>query len=127
MAFVAVVKMLSSSSAGRSSGASDATVNADCVDSLDALDVLSRLDFAFLGAGLFRCSLTRAKKGHSGERLKCSSLPKLTSANCGKRDQGAYIGLSEFSHPSRARLQYAQVAISSYSGVGVYFHPASTI
>jgi hypothetical protein len=37
-----------------------------------------------------------------------------------------YNGLSPGSHPSNAKPQYVQVAISSYSGVGVYFHPAST-
>lgn len=39
----------------------------------------------------------------------------------------AYSGLSTFSHPSRAKLQYVHVAMSSDSGVGVYFQPASTI
>jgi hypothetical protein len=38
-----------------------------------------------------------------------------------------YNGLSSFSHPSRASSQYVHVAISSLSGVGVYFQPASTI
>ena len=38
-----------------------------------------------------------------------------------------YIGLSDGSQPSRASEQYVQVAISSNSIVGVYFHPESTI
>jgi hypothetical protein len=37
------------------------------------------------------------------------------------------MGLSDGSHPSRANEQYVQVAISSNSIVGVYFHPESTI
>ena len=66
-----------------------------------------------------------AKKEHSGDRLKCSSLTKSAYEE-GAKDQ-IYIGLSDGSHPSKARLQYVQVAMSSPSIVGVYFHPESTI
>lgn len=54
VAFVAVVRVLSSSPAGRSvtDGASEATVNEDCVDSLEAFDVLSLLALVLLAAGL---------------------------------------------------------------------------
>jgi hypothetical protein len=45
----------------------------------------------------------------------------------GKSKLKAYSGLSDGSHPSNASWQYVHVAISSYSKVGVYFQPASTI
>jgi hypothetical protein len=69
---VAVVTILSSSSAGRSSieGASDAMVNADCVDTLEALDALGFLVFVdFVAVLLPSWALKRAKKAQSGERL----------------------------------------------------------
>ena len=125
--FVAVVRTLSSSSAGRSpsDGASEATVNVDCVESLEAFDTL--LAFVLLAAGLCLWTLTSLKKGQSGDRLKCSSLLQSELyLKMQSQTLQTYSGLSDGSHPSRAKEQYVQVAVSSHSGVGVYFHPAST-
>lgn len=77
VALVAVVRILSPSSAGRSAneGASEAIVNADCVESLETFEILPFLDFVRFAAGLFVWLLMRVKKAQSDERLKCSSLP----------------------------------------------------
>lgn len=54
-------------------------------------------------------------------------VPALVSNFHKSQPTEAYSGLSTFSHPSKAKSQYVHVAISSLSGVGVYFQPASTI
>lgn len=75
VAFVAVVRTLSPSSAAKSRTecASDAIVSCDCVESLEAFE--ARLALVRFAAGLL-VWLTRVKKEQSDERLKCSSLPR---------------------------------------------------
>jgi hypothetical protein len=74
VAFVAVVRMLSPSSAGRSAidAVSEAIVKADWVETLETLEALPFLDLVRFGLGLWL--FMRTKKAQSEERLKCSSL-----------------------------------------------------
>ncbi len=72
-----------------------------------------------------------AYKGEEG--ATCRSIVVLVPASNilasipSSKSHLTYNGLSEGSQPSNAKLQYAHVAKSSDSGVGVYFQPASTI
>lgn len=72
--------MILSSSSGRVSaidGASEAMVKFDWVDNLEALDALGFLVLAVFLAGLSPWyELVKTKKGHSGDRFLCSSLPR---------------------------------------------------